>query len=398
MLADNVVHFTRALRRAGVAVGPDRALAALQALEAVGFARRDDVHAALAAVMLERHEQQPVFDATFDAFWRDPRLLERVMSTLLPQVAGRREVERGDRPRRVEEALAVPRERPRPARETSADETERVDLDATFTWSDRERLQTVDFEAMTTAEFDAARRLAEELPLPLEPVRRRRREPHAHGAIDLRASLRRMARSPDLPPALRTRPRFEAPPLVVLLDVSGSMERYARIMLHWLHGLARRERRVSVFTFGTRLTPITRALRNRDPDHALALASRQVADWKGGTRIAHCLDDFNRHWARRVLGGGAALVLVTDGLDTDAHGELGRAAAQLRRHAREILWLNPLLRYAGFEPRAGGVRALLPHVDRMLPMHDLKHLADLGRALRAARPTPIRSMETRTWN
>ncbi len=391
MLAANVVHFARALRRAGIAVGPDRALAALQALEAVGLARRDDVHAALCAVMLDRHEQQPVFDATFHAFWRDPHLLEQLMATLLPRVSGRRETERPDRLRRVEEALAAPRERPAPPPREPAPDEERVDLDARFTWSDRERLQTIDFDAMTTAEFEAAKRLAEELPLPIEPVLRRRREPHAHGAIDLRATLGRLAREPDAWRPVRTRPRREPPALVVLLDVSGSMERYARLMLHWVHGLARRHARVATFTFGTRLTNITRALKNRDPDHALALAAKQVADWKGGTRIAHCLDDFNRHWARRVLGGNAALVLVTDGLDTDAHGELGRAAGQLRLYARQIVWLNPLLRYTGFEPRAGGVRALLPNVDRMLPMHDLRHLADLGRVLRTTK-------ETTTWN
>lgn len=395
MLAANVVHFTRALRRAGIAVGPDRALAALQAIDAVGVARRDDVHAALSAVMLDRHEQQPVFDAAFDAFWRDPRLLERMLAMLLPRVAGRREAERPTRPRRVDEALAAPRAEPPPRRDAPTEE-ERVDLEASFTWSDRERLQTIDFEAMTVAEFDAAKRLAEELPLPIEPVRRRRREPYARGTIDLRATLGRMGREPDAWRPLRTRPRREPPALVVLLDVSGSMERYARLMLHWLHGLARRHVRVSAFTFGTRLTNITRALRNRDPDHALALAARQVADWKGGTRIARCLDDFNRHWARRVLGGNAALLLVTDGLDTDAHGELASAAGQLRLLARQIVWLNPLLRYAGFEPRAGGVRALLPNVDRMLPMHDLRSLGDLGRALRAARAET--RPETRRWN
>jgi uncharacterized protein with von Willebrand factor type A (vWA) domain len=151
-----------------------------------------------------------------------------------------------------------------------------------------------------------------------------------------------------------------------------------------VHGLTRRHLRVATFTFGTRLTNITRALRNRDPDVALGLVSAQVADWKGGTRIASCLDEFNRRWARRVLGGNAAVMLVSDGLDTDAQGELTRAAKQLRLFARQVVWLNPLLRYDRFEPRAAGVRALLVHVDRMLPMHNLDSLADLGRALRRA--------------
>jgi uncharacterized protein len=169
---------------------------------------------------------------------------------------------------------------------------------------------------------------------------------------------------------------------VVLLDISGSMDRYARLFLHYVHGLTRRYLDVHTFTFGTRLTDITRCLKHRDPDAALKAADAQVHDWKGGTRIASCLGEFNRRWARRVLGGNAAVLLVTDGLDRDDHGELDKAAAQLKRFAHELVWLNPLLRFDGFEPKAAGVRALLPHVDRFLPMHNLASLADLGRALR----------------
>jgi uncharacterized protein with von Willebrand factor type A (vWA) domain len=193
-----------------------------------------------------------------------------------------------------------------------------------------------------------------------------------------------MARTPDtLAPAF-ARARRETPPLVVLLDVSGSMDRYARLLLHYVHGLARRHVAVQVFTFGTRLTNITRCLRDRDPDVALGRAGAQVDDWHGGTRIASCLAEFNRRWARRVLAGNAAVLLVTDGLDRDEGGDLAAEAARLRRCAHQLAWLNPLLRYPGFEPRAAGVRALLPHVDRFLPVHDLASLADLGRALRAA--------------
>ena len=166
------------------------------------------------------------------------------------------------------------------------------------------------------------------------------------------------------------------------------MERYARLLLHYVHGLTRRYLRVHTLTFGTRLTNITRSLKHRDPDEALRQADAQVHDWKGGTRIATCLAEFNHLWARRLLGSNAAVLLMTDGLDRDAHGELGRSAAQLRRMAHQIVWLNPLLRFDGFEPRAAGVRALLPNVDRFLPVHNLASLADLGRALRAPRIAP----------
>jgi uncharacterized protein with von Willebrand factor type A (vWA) domain len=381
MFAENVVHFARVLRHAGIPVGPDRVLAALEAIEAVGVARRDDVHAALSGVLLDRHEQQPLFDDAFAAFWRDPKLLERMMAELLPKISGRREMNK-QRSQRLADALAAPPPAAEGARREGPDD--QVEFETAFTFSDRERLARADFESMTAAEFELAKKLAEEVPLPFAPVRRRRHEASARGVVDLRATMLAMARQPETLVPRFSRPRSELPTIVVLLDISGSMDRYARLMLHYVHGLTRRYLKVHTLTFGTRLTNITRSLRHRDPDLALALASAQVQDWKGGTRIASCLDDFNRHWARRLLGANAALLLVTDGLDRDDHGELTRAAAQLRLFARQIVWLNPLLRFEKFEPRAGGVRALLPFVDRFLPVHNLASLADLATVLREA--------------
>jgi uncharacterized protein with von Willebrand factor type A (vWA) domain len=387
MLADNVVHFARVLRNAGLAVGPDRVLAALEAIEAVGLARRDDVHAALSAVMIDRHEQQALFDDAFAAFWRDPKLLERFMAELLPKITGRGDRANKPRSHRLADALA-PTAVPAAARPPPRPD-EQIEFETSFAFSDRERLQRADFESMTAAEFELAKKLAEEVPLPFAPVRRRRHAASARGRIDLRATMLAMARQPETLVPRFSRPRSELPTIVVLLDVSGSMDRYARLMLHYVHGLTRRYLKVHTLTFGTRLTNITRALRHRDPDLALELASAQVQDWKGGTRIASCLDDFNRHWARRLLGANAALLLVSDGLDRDEHGELTRAAQQLRLFARQIVWLNPLLRFDRFEPRAGGVKALLPYVDRFLPVHNLASLADLATALQSA-PAPRR--------
>jgi len=384
MLADNVVHFARVLRHAGLAVGPDRVLAALEAIEAVGLARRDDVHAALSAVMIDRHEQQALFDDAFAAFWRDPKLLERMMAELLPKISGRGDRANKPRSNRLADALA-----PKPLADAAApprQPDDAVEFETSFAFSDRERLQRADFESMTAAEFELAKKLAEEVPLPFAPVRRRRHEASSRGRIDLRATMLAMARQPETLVPRFSRARSELPTIVVLLDVSGSMDRYARLMLHYVHGLTRRYLKVHTLTFGTRLTNITRALRHRDPDLALALAGTQVQDWKGGTRIASCLDDFNRHWARRLLGANAALLLVSDGLDRDEHGELTRAAQQLRLFARQIVWLNPLLRFERFEPRAGGVRALLPCVDRFLPVHNLASLADLATALQSPPP------------
>ena len=395
MISENIVHFARVLRKAGMPIGPDRVLAALAAIEVVGLDRRDDVHAALSAVMLDRHEQQVLFDAAFDAFWRDPKLLEQLMYLLLPKITGRGEKHRPPRANRLAEALAAPAkpQAPNPANQTAKEE---VQFETQFSFSERERLQQADFESMTTAEYEWAKKLAERAPLPVHPVRRRRHEGASRGTLDLRSTLLHMARQPQtLTPAF-TQPHIETPPLVVLLDISGSMDRYARLFMHYVHGLTRRYLKVHTFTFGTRLTNITRSLKQRDPDVALKHADAQVHDWKGGTRIASCLNDFNRHWARRVLGANAAVLLVTDGLERsadDSDGQLGQVAAQLHRAAHELVWLNPLLRFDGFEPRAAGVRSLLPHVDRFLPVHNLASLADLARALRAPAVRPSSLLE-----
>ena len=388
MIAENSVHFARVLRSAGMAVGPDRVLAAMTAVEQVGLDRRDDVHAALSAVMLDRHEQQTIFDAALDAFWRDPKLLEQLMYLLLPKISGRGDKIAPSRSNRLAEALAAPRapDPPNPANNTADEE---LSFDTTFTFSERERLQQADFESMTSAEFELAKKIAEQLPLPIVPVIRRRHEAARRGTLDLRSTMQRMARQPQTLTPSFTRARRELPTLVVLLDISGSMERYARLLLHYVHGLTRRYLKVHTLVFGTRLTNITRSLRHRDPDVALQHADSQVQDWKGGTRIASCLAEFNKSWARRLLGSNAALLLMSDGLDRDDQGDLAHAAAQLRRSANQIVWLNPLLRFDGFEPRAAGVCALLPHVDRFLPVHNLASLADLARALRAPAVAPV---------
>jgi uncharacterized protein len=385
LLAENIVHFSRILRTAGLQVGPDRVLAAIAAVEAVGLDRKTDVHAALCAVMLDRHEQQVIFDAAFDAFWRDPQLLEQLMAALHPKLAKPGHKPRPPRSSRIAEALSPPPSKLPPKPDDGHDKRP---FETTFSASERERLQRADFETMTADEYTLAQVLAERAPLPVTPVLRRRHQRAPHGRIDLRRTLQGMARQPHTLTPVFTRPERDLPPLVVLLDISGSMDRYARVFLHYVHGLMRRQLKVQAFTFGTRLTNITRCLRDRDPDIALQKAAAQVQDWKGGTRIASSLDEFNHRWARRVLGANAAVLLVTDGLDRDELGALGLVAARLKRSAHQLVWLNPLLRFDGFEPRAAGVRALLPHVDRFLPVHNLASLADLGKALRAPAVSP----------
>jgi len=376
MLAANVMHFARVLRGAGLPIGTDKVLDAVRVLPEAGIASREDWHATLATLFLTRHDQQPVFDEVFARFWRDPALEERMRAALLPKVEGR--APKAASVGRVAEAMsatAAALRRPDSPPETG--------IDATLTFSAEERLRHLDFDKMTRAEWDAARRLVERLRLPVPEARTRRHVQSARGrAMDLPATLRAMARTGgEITRILRRTPRTRPPPLVILCDVSGSMERYTRMFLHFAHALGQERRRVSTFVFGTRLTHVTRQLRGRDPDEALARVSRAASDWAGGTRIAASLAAFNRDWARRLLAQNACLVLVTDGLERDESGTLGEEMARLARSAHRLVWLNPLLRFEGFEPRAAGIASMLPHVDAFLPVHNLATLSDLAREI-----------------
>jgi uncharacterized protein with von Willebrand factor type A (vWA) domain len=246
----------------------------------------------------------------------------------------------------------------------------------------------MDFEKMSGVEEAAAKRAIAALRLAIRPEQTRRYRAHAAGArIDPRGSLRASLRqgSGAIPLRFRER-RRRRPPLVVLCDISGSMGRYSRMLLHFLHRAAGDTDRFVAFLFGTRLSNVTRALRHRDADEAVARVSGAVPDWSGGTRIGACLAEFNRLWSRRVLAQGAIVLLITDGLDRDAGNGLAIEMARLRRSCRRLIWLNPLLRYEAYEPRAMGARAILPYVDEFRPVHNLESLSDLAEAL--ARPAP----------
>jgi uncharacterized protein with von Willebrand factor type A (vWA) domain len=379
-LADNVLYFVRVLRAAGLPVGPAKVLDALAAVEAVGVANRTDFREALATVLVSRREHAAIFEQAFDWFWRNPRLLERLLAALLPKIQGRTPNE-PDLPARLAQALLPP-----PAPRTMPPGAEETEIDATFTFSAREVLQRKDFATMTTDELAEVRRMLARLKLPLPERLVRRMRPAEHGhAVDLRATLRGMTGAAGAIAPLRFRARRKRPPaLVVLCDVSGSMDRYARMLLHFLHAITNDRHRVHVLTFGTRLTNITRALRHRDVDVALAKVSAAVGDWAGGTRIGTCLAQFNRRWSRRLLGQHAVVLLISDGLDADAGEGLAFEAERLAKSCDRLVWLNPLLRYSGFEARPAGIRALLPHVDDFLPVHNLDSLRDLAAAL--ARP------------
>lgn len=390
-LAENVMHFARVLRTAGMPVGTHQVLAALSALEVAGIGRREDFYWTLAAVFVDRREQLELFDQAFHMFWRDPDLLGRIMHMMLPKVEGL-PAERDRDHRRLQEAFG----RGAPDSPKLAQEAEQeIEIDAFLSFSSRELLQRMDFESMNGAELAAARQLIARIHLPSREVRTRRQVADPRGArIDGRASLRAtIAGQGDIIPLCRSSPRKVPPPLVVLVDISGSMSRYARMFLHFVHALSNSRQKVSVLLFGTRLTSISRELRQRDVDVALDRVAVRVKDWAGGTRIGDCLHDFNRLWSRRLLGQNASVLLLSDGLDRDAGLGLETEMQRLHRSCRQLIWLNPLLRFDGFEARAAGIVAMRPHVDLFLPAHNVESLGDLGRILAA--PVSARCPEKR---
>jgi uncharacterized protein with von Willebrand factor type A (vWA) domain len=382
-LAENIMYFARTLRAAGLPVGPGRVLDAIRATETVGIGSREDFYWALHATLVNRREQQEIFDQAFHIFWRNPRLLERAMAMLLPQMRGGAESaeDQAEMSRRLAEALA--REGDGEGRGEQEQE-EKVEVDAVMTYSDRELLQRMDFEKMSAAEIAKAKRLIAAMRLPIMALPTRRFRPDPLGRrIDMRASLRAALRSADSIPLRRRIPRRRHPPLVILCDISGSMSRYSRIILHFMHAITNDRDRVDTFLFGTRLTNVTRYLRHKDIDVALEKVGQTVDDWSGGTRIGKCLAEFNSRWSRRVLGQGAVLLFISDGLDRDGGEGLAKEMERLHKSCRRLIWLNPLLRYEGYEPRSVGARTIMPHVDEFRPVHNLESLADLTRVLSA---------------
>jgi len=394
-LAENVMHFARVLRQAGLPVGPDRVIDALRALQVAGIERREDFYWTLAAVFIDRREQFDLYDQAFHIFWRDPQLLERAMALLLPKMQGLvGQPQKDPGSNRLAEAFA-PKHAPAP--KPNEEPPPEIEIEATFTASDRELLRKADFETMTGEELAQAKKMIARLRLPIPEVRTRRMTPDDRGArVDLRGSLRASLRgNADVIPLRRRSPQHRHPPLVVLCDVSGSMSRYARMLLHFLHAITNDRDRVHTLVFGTRLTNITRQLRHRDVDVALAGVAQVVADWSGGTRIGASLHEFNLRWSRRLLGQNAVLLLISDGLDRDMGNDLAEQMERLHKSCRKLIWLNPLLRYEGFEPRPTGVRLMLPHVDAFLPAHNIDSLVELARALSVAPSSTEHQMNRR---
>ncbi|WP_353472053.1 VWA domain-containing protein [Salipiger sp. H15] len=390
-LAQNILHFARALRRAGLPVGPGRVVDAIRAVEAAGFTDRMDFYWTLHACFVSRPEQRVLFAQVFRLYWRDPRYLEHMMSMMLPAVRGVQEEKLAQSAeKRAAQALLGDQMPEIPAAEQEEEAT-KIEVDASFTISREERLKTLDFEQMSLEEAAEARRMLARLELPVKPLPSRRGRASASGTrLDWRRTLRgAMRQGGEIRALAHLEPREKWPNLVVLCDISGSMSQYSRMVLHFLHAVANRRgagwAKVHAFTFGTRLTNITRHLATRDVDAALKAAGAEAQDWEGGTRIGQCLHAFNRDWSRRVMGQGAVVLLITDGLDRDDAGLLSKEMTRLHLSSRRLIWLNPLLRWDGFAPRAAGIRAMLPHVDSFRAGHSIASIEDLATVISSAR-------------
>jgi uncharacterized protein len=378
-LADNITYFARALRKAGLKIGPGAVIDAVEAVEAIGIGSREEFYTALFAVFVKRHEDKAVFDEAFRLFWRSRELIAKMMQMMLPGTpnVGQKEKSRAGQSRAAD-ALVAEKDR----RSAKPEEPE-IEFDARFTMSGSEVLRKMDFAQMSAKELAIAKAEIAKIHLPFDEVRTRRFRPSNRPKIfDARQTMRAsMKTGGDLLLPKFKQHRTIHPPLVILADISGSMSQYTRIFLHFLHAMTEKRRRVHTFLFGTRLTNVTRQMRHKDPDEALDACSAAVTDWSGGTRIGETLREFNRLWARRVLGQGASVLLITDGLERDSIEELQTEMDRLHRSCRRLIWLNPLLRFDGFEARARGVRAMLPHVDEFRPVHNLDAIGDLVAAL-----------------
>jgi len=364
--------FARLLRDAGMEAGPRRLTDATRALGCIDLKRQPDFRNALRAVFVSRKEDLPTFEAAFDIFWAppDPRAAAGVMpgrSRALPLSPERAKAWaaalglNSSQMNREQEAVEVPA--------------------SSSGYSAEELLREKDFEQMTWQETEQVRRLLQQAPWRMAVRRTRRMRSANAGSVDLRRSARHAIRaSGELMRLFRRKPRVRRRPLVLICDVSGSMERYSRLLMIFAHAIARRED-LEAFVFSTRLTRITRLLRYRDLDLALATVSKRVHDFSGGTRIGDALAQFNRQWARRVLGHGAVVIIVSDGWDRGDPAQLEAELIHLRRSAHRLIWLNPLLGSEGYQPLTRGMAAALPHCDDFLAAHNLKALEDLGRLL-----------------
>lgn len=385
-LADNLVGFGRTLRRAGFPVDSQRMALASQALMAVGVGDKSDVSHALEAVLVNDVAQRLVFHELFNAYFKDPEVANKLLAQLLPKSAGQSD---NTQRMRTQDALRPPAPAQSESREKKEEE---VRFDAAMTASQIKRLHQADFNTLSASEYSLVQALVRDIALPFPKVAARRYVPKRHAAqLDwsrMAASAARLAgECVQLPHMGRAQ---EVLPLMVLVDVSGSMERYVRMLLAYLHaalrrgaarGRAWRVGRRDVMAFGTQLNDLSEAFALPDTDDMLDAVQDQVKDFAGGTRLGDSLAELRRHYAKRLIGRRTVVLLISDGLDTGRAQDLDKELAWLKRHSRKLLWLNPLLRFDQYQPAAAGARVLNQHADGVVAIHNVDHLRDLARSV-----------------
>jgi len=381
-LSDNVLYFARVLRSAGIPIGSGRILDAIKAINKIGLADKSIFYWALHSVFVHKNEHREIFDQAFKIFWKNPRLLEKMMQLALPRLnTGTPGASDADINRRVQEAFNTDNmSKENYVHPSTEDE---LKFDAVMTYSESELLQGMDFEQMSSDEINKAKKVIAQMNLSIPQVKSRRfKNSSLRRKIDLRQSLKGANKFCGEYIPLRYKSRKDKnPPIIAICDISGSMSRYSRMLLHFMHVLTTLRNDVHTFLFGTRLTNVTRFLRFKDVDEALAATSSAVEDWSGGTRIGDCLKDFNFNWSRRVLGPGAIVLFITDGLDRGGGIGLSKQIKLIQKSSKRLIWLNPLLRYEEFAPKPTGVKAILPYVDEFRPIHSLESMDQLVNAL-----------------
>jgi uncharacterized protein with von Willebrand factor type A (vWA) domain len=373
-LPEHVLAFGYLLREMGIAVSPGQMVDLVGALEHISLANREDFKAAMRCMLILRHEDLPLFDMAFEFFWRKAAgndLETELMQMIIPQVKVPRK------------QLRLPKRQPPEQPPEAEQEQEREEIELQLTFSRDEALHHKDFGQFSWEEVQACKDLMRRMRWKVEERPTRRRKPARIGrTLDFRRTLRQNMRYGGEPIELAWRQTQTEPrPLVVICDISGSMERYSRILLQFVHTITAGYTHVESFVFGTRLTRITRQLRHRDIDEAVESVTRQVVDWSGGTRIGEAVREFNFRWGRRVLGRGPVVLLISDGWDRGDPEMLSREMDRLQRSCHRLIWLNPLLGSPGYEPLTLGMQAALPYVDDFLPVHNLVSLEQLGAKL-----------------
>ena len=380
-LLENILHFSRVLRSAGLPIGTGQVVDGILAVECIGFNNRKDLYFTLESVFVSRYSHRYIFDQAFHIFWKNPNILERVSSEMLPNFNEDSNLINSsykETNKRIYDAFYRNNDI-----EKSLEKKKESIYDSKFSYSDKEKFNQIDFETMSSNEIAQAKIAMQKINFSNSKIPTRRFHVCSTGKlIDIKSTIKSSTNTGSKAFKLRYREKkFTQPSLVVLCDISGSMSKYSRMFLHFMHSVTSDRDRVFTFVFGTQLTNVTRQLRSKDIDIALNEISSKVKDWAGGTRIGNSVHEFNKMWSRRLLSRGSIVLMISDGLDQKSTKSLSFEMERLHNSCKRLIWLNPLLRYKKYEAKAAGAAAILPHVDDLKTIHNLESIISISDAL-----------------